>query len=212
MACFLFVLGLSTHVTLGSHSLLTYHWPTPIQHILEIFRASGRFVWPLYYLILILGVATLAQQLRPPLALPALGLIVALQIFDLAPKFGEFHRHHQQTSIELSTPVMPGGAANWASLSQNAARLIVLPRPQGDDYLPWVRLALAHRLSLNLGIVARADNDALLAHDAAILHALGSDSGTFPPGSIIVLTDPGIPVNPAHRPLAQDGVRIILAR
>jgi hypothetical protein len=209
MAALLFLLGLSTHVTLGTHVLFDYRWPEPIQHVLEIFRASGRFVWPLYYLILILSVATLANRLRPPLALLALGLIVALQIYDLSPKFSEFHRHYHPASIERSTPGAPA-SADWASLTQNATQLIVLPRPHGDDYLPWVRLALAHRLSLNAGIVARADNNALHAHDAATLLALSADSDQLPPGSVIILTDPDIPVHPAHRILKHEGLRIIL--
>jgi len=206
MAALLFLLGLSTHVTMGTHVLFDYRWPDPIQHILEIFRASGRFVWPLYYLILILSVATLANRLRPSFAIPALILIISLQIIDLAPKFGEFHRLY--TATPRSTPNL-SPQTDWASLTQNATQLIVLPRPQGDDYLPWVRLALAHRLSLNAGIVARADNNALHAHDTAILRALDTDSDPLPPGSIIVLTDPGIPVHPAHRILKHEGLRII---
>ena len=193
MAVILFILSLSTTITFGSHTLFIYHWPAPLQHILEIFRASGRFAWPLYYLILILSITVITQRLRARHALPILSLIVGLQLYDLSPKFSEFHQHHNQTHIEnnLFKP-------QWEGLLKDATHLIVLPRPQGDDELPWVQLALAHRLSLNLGTVARADNDALYAHDQAIQQALASPTAQLPLHSIIVITDENIPVAPQH--------------
>lgn len=189
MAAALFVLSLSTSITLGKHVLFSYSLPAPLQHLLEIFRASGRFAWPLYYLMLILSVAAIANRLRPRYALPLLGLIIGLQAYDLAPKFAEFHQRHRQTPIQFSA-----APPALEPLLKNAARLIVLPRPQGDDYLPWVQLALAHGLSLNLGIIARADETTLRAHDEAILRTLNTNQELLPPHSVIVLTDASIPV------------------
>ena len=53
LACVVFgILALSPIVMLDDKVLFTIDWPQPIMSLLAIFRASGRFIWPICYMIM----------------------------------------------------------------------------------------------------------------------------------------------------------------
>ena len=58
-----------------------YHW-RPVPAVIEQFRSTGRFFWPVAYTILVGSVAVVARSLRPGLASAVLLAAVALQWLD----------------------------------------------------------------------------------------------------------------------------------
>ena len=101
----------------------------PIRPLVEPFRASGRFIWPLHYLLVIsaAGIVVRAFAVRPAWAEGALALAVALQLADLnyefsfeAPRTYDFRltdsawdltRGHY-AHLELAPPILHDGAGH----------------------------------------------------------------------------------------------------
>ncbi|HEY0879051.1 MAG TPA: DUF6311 domain-containing protein [Zeimonas sp.] len=80
------LLALSARPSIGSHILFEVPLDEAVQHLLGIFRASGRFVWPLTWLLIAWAIARVARSPGAPVWLAA---ALLLQIVDLAPKHGE---------------------------------------------------------------------------------------------------------------------------
>src|SRR3546814_7979036 len=51
VSALLFLFAISDHVAIGYHELLSYRLPAPIGNLANNFRSSGRFFWPVYYLV-----------------------------------------------------------------------------------------------------------------------------------------------------------------
>ncbi len=82
VACVVMALfALSPTVTAGSRVLVDLDgpWSGP----LAVFRSSGRFAWPLAYVLVISAVVTLARRLPPRASHAALAVAVIAQLVDL---------------------------------------------------------------------------------------------------------------------------------
>jgi hypothetical protein len=76
------LLALSNHVYAGSYLLLKIK---TVPAALLQFRATGRFFWPVAYVLVIAGVAMAARSLRPRAAILVLLAAAGLQIADTVP-------------------------------------------------------------------------------------------------------------------------------
>lgn len=83
LGCCLF--ALSNRVTFGSHVVLQVPLPDVVVAKLGVLRASGRFIWPVAYALLVLSVATVASRYRPPVAVALLLAACLLQWADVGP-------------------------------------------------------------------------------------------------------------------------------
>jgi hypothetical protein len=81
--CFLF--ALSNRVYLGSHLLLDLELPPALARALGSFRSSGRFIWPVDYALIALGLLLVLRHLRRGPALALLALACVLQLLDVRP-------------------------------------------------------------------------------------------------------------------------------
>lgn len=157
----LFAAALSHKITLGDRVLAEIPWPPVILDALAVFRASGRFVWPLYYLLLWAALATVARFCPPRLATVLLIVGVTLQFADLRGKFAEFRqefRHQTAWRTPLQKPLWEDAARRYRKFS------VVPPQMEGDAYLPLAHLAARHGAAIDIGYVARPDNAALKAY------------------------------------------------
>ena len=157
----LFAAALSYKITLGDRVLTEIPWPPAILDALAIFRASGRFVWPLYYLLLWAVLAAIVRYCPPRLATVLLIIGIALQFNDLRGKFAEFRhefRHQPIWQTPLKNPLWEQAAEHYHNIS------VIPPQPAGDAYIPLAHLAARHGVSIDIGYVARPDNAALKAY------------------------------------------------
>jgi hypothetical protein len=89
----LFAVYAASNVVYASNVLL-FEYPLP-QRILDLgnyFRATGRFIWPLAYSLMVLPVAALFRWCPAGVALPAAAFGVYLQLHEAAPGFA-WRRH-----------------------------------------------------------------------------------------------------------------------
>lgn len=173
--------ALSPRVTLGPYVLvdLTGPWAAP----LAMFRSSGRFVWPLTYVLMTWAIVTVDRRAAPRTALGVLALAVLVQVADL--RDAHRVRHDAARDPAFHSWANPFASPAWDAVLPAYAHVALVPPPQcGEAPYPYeaaIRLAGRHHASLNAGVVARADASARRRYcseaDAAIDRVeLGDDT------------------------------------
>jgi hypothetical protein len=153
------LLALSIRVTAGQTVLFIFPVPLFLFHLLAIFRASGRFFWPVWYLLLLAAIVCGALTMRVQWTRRAvLTAALGLQLFDALPiRAAVADRAH----ITAANPLV---AADWAAVARTREHLVVLPArqcdsmltPGGDAAWPWfARLAARNGMTLNSVYAAR---------------------------------------------------------
>lgn len=156
LALALFIYALSTRVTLGTLVITDPALPKQLSQLLAVFRASGRFVWPLAILLPLWACAELTSRLTRVNLSVLLFAVCSLQIWDLSAKWAEFYARFS-----------PGGVGATMSYDQpawktaaSARHLVVLPAQDNRDWIEPVLFAARHRQSVNIGLISRADEKA----------------------------------------------------
>jgi hypothetical protein len=84
-ALLMFVYALATPIKFAGHPILTVSLYKHLPQFVAWFRGSGRFAWPLYYLVMALVVATVARRVRPNAAASLLLFALVVQLVDQRP-------------------------------------------------------------------------------------------------------------------------------
>lgn len=172
---------------------------------MSIFRATGRFFWPMSYLLLTACVATLVTRVPERIAALILALVVSVQQIDLrtmqaarrqiarSDAFHAFDRH-------FVSPV-------WAAALPAYRHLVLLPPPHCSDapvdYGDAAYTAGIHGLSINAGHVARYDRSRVLSY----CHDVGEimKRGLLNDDSVYVLATTDLPALRRAAPTAHCG-------
>ena len=147
--------ALSNRVYWGPYKVLSYDLHSIFNPLIGTFRASGRFFWPVGYVILF---AALAVTLKRPswrgamLALTA----VSLQWFDTMPA----RSYIEQVAAKPSK----GDLIEWKTLMSTIDRIDLYPiygcgNIDPEKYLFYQRLAAAYGKTMNTGYIARPNAD-----------------------------------------------------
>jgi len=156
--CFgLFLFSLSCQISFGKKVLFEYPIPNIVEKIGFTFRASGRFVWPLYYLILIFSlILYFKTKTNFKLKMFLLSSIVVLQLYDI--------------QVLLTKNSLPSGDYHtklndekWISVFKNFDEIITYPPFETTlgynmDYQDFCFLALKANKPITNGYVARVNN------------------------------------------------------
>jgi len=147
-------------VAFGSRELFSYELPHGLMEMWSIFRATGRFVWPVCYLLVFisllqywrgLDVLSRGRQSRNVLAM---WLLVLIQVADLS--WAARIRRWQHSLPRQYTPTLVDSA--WERLGDRYKHLIALPL----DYSRYDELALIavrNGMTLNYGYVSHEHPD-----------------------------------------------------
>jgi hypothetical protein len=171
-----FLFALSSRVTFGG-KLLVDLGPLyrPVAGVVAPLRASGRFVWPLYYLGLAAAVIAVTRVLGPRIAAALLAAAVVVQVLDLSGLAGRVFEDRPWR----------GTAPEWALARGHYHHLAMYP-PQlkgtgtnrvcgeNPDYAPDAYAPLAYRayelgLTFNSAYLSRASRKKLIPACAAFL-------------------------------------------
>jgi hypothetical protein len=146
-------LAVSNVVTLGSHQLFTIALPVRIEAVLDIFRASGRLFWPVYYALLLAAMRG-AAKLSGPLCARLLLVVLALQLADLWPFLHAIHRVSIDGASQYHFPVF--SSPFWQQARARYANIYVLPGVYKDDNnIAYESLAGAHGFAIDSAYYAR---------------------------------------------------------
>ncbi len=98
-----FLLSISNIIYLGNNIILEYQLPKLIYGLLSITRASGRFIWILYYLIIIFGIISIFQLFsNKNKSIFMITCILIIQVIDLSPALKHYHEANAFNKIEIN--------------------------------------------------------------------------------------------------------------
>jgi Family of unknown function (DUF6311)/Interleukin-like EMT inducer len=131
---------------------------TLLGFICDSFRSSGRFIWVLYYLIVLLIIRwfVIQNHFLSKFKMPILAILLIIQIYDLSPLF------KRENLAEIYTPPIHKGI--WSDIITNIDRLVMYP-PYGWsyqhylDYVHFSMLAVENHKAITTGYLARALKD-----------------------------------------------------
>lgn len=148
-------------ITWNDQVLLRIPLSDRFQKIGDIFRASARFFWVAYYLILIFIIRIAIRQVkRVAIAVLVLTIVFAVQLYDYKLLLGSEY----VASYKPYHP--PISEAQWRQMFSTLDRFIFYPpflttELTDNDYRYFCYLAADYQKPINLGYVARQDNKAM---------------------------------------------------
>ena len=177
-----------THVvTLNQKQLFQIPAPRFLTELGNVFRASARFFWMPYYLIILFSIIAVAKLKINALAKPAIILLVlVIQIYDTYPILS-FRR---PTYGAYDPPL----DKHWSQLMGPFDDIVFYPAFESHqlthmDYQYFCFLAARNRKAINIGYVARSDGRAMQAYSDSLGNSL--DNGKpLRPGTLYVTTGP----------------------
>lgn len=155
VAILLSLYALSQKAYFSAQPLWDIQLPGFILSLFSIFRVSGRFIWPVFYFLVLFGLISLLRNSRYPVLVLSLALM--LQYFDVQPLVQaiKFHGFKQYQS--------PLQAEFWQQAAKTNQHVMLMPATSDaiNIYEPFALYALQNKLTLNWGYFARADYAAI---------------------------------------------------
>ena len=186
------LVALSPAVSFQDRLLFTIPLPDSLLDLLSIFRASGRFIWPIYYAIFIFSIREISIYYRRSklsekrekeekitrsigadfLIAMIIASTVFVQVYDLTPLFVEKNLLFAEEVVYQS----PLKSPIWEELAKTHKH-IYLYKPINDLYTIWERQCLAfdlaayaldHDMDINAvclaRVIAQTKDDQITAH------------------------------------------------
>jgi hypothetical protein len=150
----MYLYSLSNKVVLGDRILLEYQVPEFLNHLVQTFRASGRFIWPLTYVACFWFLRAAAFSARRVQLLALLAVAFGLQVVDLQGL--AFQRDHF-ASLNYQSRL---ASEHWDTLAARAGCLVAFPPFQHNtqnkgDFSDIAYLASRHRIPTTAGYAGR---------------------------------------------------------
>lgn len=161
----LWIYALSSHITIAGNTIINLdYFYAPFSRITGTFRSSGRFLWPLYYFILLSILLTAAMK-KPKQARIILSAALLIQCIDLANWVIHKERleYAKQPSLALTDPAWQAVTTKYKNLVLIPPRLAATDVECGDGtftpelFNAFQYFAGSKGLTFNSSLAARAD-------------------------------------------------------
>ena len=196
------IFSLSNKVTLGSRVLLEYPLPDALMQVAGAFRSSGRFFWPVFYVLTLLSVLGACRYLSPRAAAMALVAAAAVQAAELHRIPAEIGKRY------IDAAPSPLVDPFWNRAAERYRHIALVPqRMQSPYYIPFALLAADKGLTLNVGYFARWDAERFERSAAALNQEISR--GEFRRDTLYVLVDEEAAVPSATPVLNVDGFYLV---
>ncbi|MFJ2363863.1 DUF6311 domain-containing protein [Pseudomonas sp. NPDC087697] len=177
--------ALSNEIGIG---LLNVHYPLPgiIVKLANIFRASGRMFWPVFYVIVFAVIFLVVRGNRPRTAVCLLALALFVQVVDTRNGWAGLRQSRMMTpATEWSTTLRD---PFWASAASHYANIRSLqPQNQSDTWLPVANYAATHGLKTDTVYLGRMSSTALEHAQQNAKRML--ETGQYDPDSLYILDE-----------------------
>lgn len=140
--------ALTPQIKAGTVIVLDYKPGDTINWLGSVFRYSGRFFWPVWYLLAYFLIKTLVQKF-PKKALFILPALLVIQIWDLYPTYSAKSNFVSSTRPQLNQLV----SKEWDRLDKEYKNIFIFAHNNGyRDMWKW---ALKHGKNVNYGFLNR---------------------------------------------------------
>jgi len=187
------IFAASHQIGLGNVEL-SFSLPQDIYVVASIFRASARFFWPIFYLLLFYILAILIpflEQYGNKVAISVLTILAIGQIADTSLGWLKNRRsllmkpYQSEFGSELTDPF-------WRSAGAHYKNLVRIPLPEGVDTLPmqwstWAAFAAQYHMQTNSVYLARQSSQRLQISNGMQRALL--KQGTVNPKTLYILDD-----------------------
>ena len=173
-------------VTFNDQILLKIPVPNLLKKIGEVFRASARFFWIPYYLILLFSIIAIARvHINKLIKLTVILIALFIQFYDI--KLLMTHRHLAYGSYEP-----PLDNNSWTTLIRHFDKVEFFPAFESHqltsmDYQYFCFLTAGLRKPINIGYVARSDSKGMKIYSDSLTKML--EEGKISSKSLYVTTD-----------------------
>ena len=144
-------------VTLGPWRLFELPLPEAVRDALSPFQASGRFFWPVYYLLIVAALVLVRRFLPRRWGLTLIAAMLVVQAVDVSSLHAAMRSNWTVRTAQLQ-------AHDWRTLGANHAHLVVIPAYQCDSeatpggksgFDTFGRMAVDQRMTINSYYAAR---------------------------------------------------------
>lgn len=94
MGIFLF-LAVAPKITCGHYVVLEFSYPVLINKLLSMFRATGRFMFPVLYMIVLFSIVAVVKTAHKRVAYTLIGICLIFQLYDFSGLMQERHRYYK---------------------------------------------------------------------------------------------------------------------
>ena len=184
--CAMALFAMTLSIGIGPIELSIAGLPWPLSIIGNTFRASGRFIWPLYYVIIVSSLYSLNQLFKNnsnrTVTIAAITAVVAISTADMSHSLHRIQQAHSQSGqIQLESLV------DQELKNKDIDRIILENTGNFPERWPeLLKLALAKDATINTGYFARYEERAALEHNRATTKMLNEKS--FPKRQLILIS------------------------
>ncbi len=162
---------------LNARVIYTIDYPEKIKNILSIFRASGRFIWIVDYIVYTAVFAVISKFSGKKTIVFISALCMCIQLVDLRDILSEKHKIFTETKNYVS--VLDD---SFDEIAGGADEIVFLPLPEDFNlhikmYLTFGEYASCHNMKMSSFYAARPDYDALSEYADNKYQELESGSG-----------------------------------
>jgi hypothetical protein len=182
-----FLYAISNKITWGNTVVFKYNLPEPLLRMVNIFRVSGRFGWPLVYAILYGALFSVTMMHRKSLSIAVMSVCLVIQ-------FADIHRMLYVPAFHLAESVpSPLKSPLWQSIGTNFDKIVVYPPfslaiTNNDDNKYFALYAYKNHLSINTGCLGRLPLKKMRIYKEGLQSLL--QKGDLDPKSIYIFVDP----------------------
>jgi hypothetical protein len=213
---FLTCFAISNNIYFGPIQLVNIPLPEIIFELASILRASGRFFWPTYYVLVLGSIYLVSKYYSKTACISILSIALLLQIVDLRPGWNQFAQWAKQPQASVfKTPLEN---PFWASAAKHYERVEIIPlRTTFQWQENWAALssyAAKYHLGTNAVFLSRVDLINLNKANERLNQIL--HSGKYEKGSFYVLSQEKVVpaflhLNPSEDMIANIDGLIVLA-
>lgn len=122
----------------------------------DVFRASGRMFWPVFYALLLLLISLLVRRYPGPTVVRLLVCALTLQVMDTSAKWWKIRANMMVApAADLPTPLQD---PFWSQAADRYIKVrLIMPANIHPHWTPFALYAAQHRLATNAVYLARMD-------------------------------------------------------
>ena len=155
VSIFLYMFSISNVITCANNVLTNIMLPKQIERIFGIWHASGRMFWPIYYLLIVSSYGIICRRNATSISILIVTILLIIQIVDLRSWYSSIKI---QNNLNLFTT--PLSSPKWKKITEKINHIeIIPPNRDGDYYVPFALIASQLKKTINVGYVARIDNN-----------------------------------------------------